>query len=92
MPNIVSSLVRWLRAGYPNGLPSQDYIPLMAVLKRRLGEEEVAEVSHELVEAGLIPPDTADIGVEITKVTDDMPLPEDVSRVEQQLRDAGWEI
>ncbi|MGX6397388.1 DUF3349 domain-containing protein [Rothia kristinae] len=89
MPNFVSSLIQWLRAGYPHGMPSQDYIPLMAVLRRRLGEEEIQDVTRQLAAAGLVPADSVDIGVEITKVTDEMPSPTDVRRVEDNLRSLG---
>jgi len=89
VPNFVSSLIQWLRAGYPHGMPSQDYIPLMAVLRRRLGEEEIQDVTRQLAAAGLVPADSVDIGVEITKVTDEMPSPTDVRRVEDNLRSLG---
>ena len=89
MPNFVSSLIQWLRAGYPHGMPSQDYIPLMAVLRRRLGEEEIQDVTRQLAADGLVPADSVDIGVEITKVTDEMPSPTDVRRVEDNLRSLG---
>ena len=29
----VSSVVGWLRAGYPYGVPEADYVPLLAVLR-----------------------------------------------------------
>ncbi|KTR37598.1 hypothetical protein SA13R_07000 [Rothia kristinae] len=70
-------------------MPSQDYIPLMAVLRRRLGEEEIQDVTRQLAAAGLVPADSVDIGVEITKVTDEMPSPTDVRRVEDNLRSLG---
>lgn len=87
----LSTLVHWLRAGYPHGMPTQDYIPLIAVLRRRLGDEEIIDVSRQLAEEGLLPADNIDIGVEITKITDEMPLPADVERVENHLRAAGWD-
>lgn len=91
MANFVSSLIQWLRAGYPHGMPTQDYIPLMAVLRRRLGEDEILDVSRQLADAGLLPADAVDIGVEITKITDEMPLATDVERVEENLRTQHWE-
>ncbi|MCT1367758.1 MULTISPECIES: DUF3349 domain-containing protein [Kocuria] len=92
MRNIAASVLRWLRAGYPNGMPSQDYIPLVAVLRRRLGDDEVVDICRQLKAEGVIPAETVDIGVEITKVTDEMPLPEDVVRVEERLRHGGWDL
>lgn len=40
LPPFLTSIVGWLRAGYPNGVPEQDYIPLFALLTRRLSETE----------------------------------------------------
>ncbi|WP_129660634.1 DUF3349 domain-containing protein [Rothia uropygialis] len=92
MRNIAASVIRWLRAGYPDGLPTQDYIPLVAVLRRRLGDEEVIEICRQLIAEGVMPAGSVDIGVEITKITDEMPLPEDVARVEEHLRHGGWDL
>ncbi|WP_030016430.1 MULTISPECIES: DUF3349 domain-containing protein [Micrococcales] len=92
MRNIAASVIRWLRAGYPEGMPSQDYIPLVAVLRRRLGDDEIVDICRQLKAEGVIPAGTVDIGVEITKITDEMPLPEDVNRVEEHLRHGGWDL
>ena len=31
----------WLLEGYPAGVPPKDYIPLVALLRRRLSDEEM---------------------------------------------------
>ncbi len=48
LPPVLNSLVGWLRAGYPYGVPEADYIPLLALLARRLTSEEVGVVAAEL--------------------------------------------
>lgn len=88
MPAVLNSIVTWLRAGYPNGVPEQDYIPLLALLARRLTAEEVEAVAAELGRQG-DPIRTADIGTLITKVTNELPRNEDVARVRDQLATAG---
>lgn len=60
-------VVDWLRAGYPNGVPDTDYQPMLALLRRRLTDEEVAELGDELVRNGLVPADRIDVGVGITR-------------------------
>ena len=40
MPSAFNRILQWLRAGYPEGVPDADYIPLLAVLARRLSTEE----------------------------------------------------
>ncbi len=64
-------ILDWLREGYPAGVPPKDYIPLLALLRRRLSEDEVREIAREIARtAGA---DTADIAVHITKITDALP-------------------
>jgi hypothetical protein len=101
LPPVLSSIVSWLRAGYPCGVPESDYIPLLALLARRLTAEEVSAVAAELVHQvepaaakdgtdGAVPGvDNGDIGVMITKITNEMPREEDIARVRSQLATAG---
>ncbi|GAA3630037.1 DUF3349 domain-containing protein [Microlunatus ginsengisoli] len=92
LPPFLSSVVNWLRAGYPNGVPEADYVPLFAILARRLSNDEVAEVAHELVASGTLPTDDIDIGVVITRLTDELPREEDVQRVRDRLVSVGWPV
>jgi len=92
LPGFLGSVVSWLRAGYPDGVPSGDYIPLIAVLARRLSGEEVRAVAHELIAAGELPVDDIDIGTLITKVTDELPRDEDINRVREKLSAHGWPL
>lgn len=90
---VASFLIRvvdWLREGYPSGIPRKDTIPVIALLRRRLTSEEVAEVVEELRAQGLLEPDPADVGTEITKITDELPHPEDLERVFTHLEFGGF--
>jgi hypothetical protein len=89
---VVTRVVDWLREGYPTGLPTRDYIPLIALLRRRLTDEEVAQVSRQLATAGTLPADRIDVGEAIAKVTSELPSDEDVKRVRQYLADHGWPV
>ncbi|GAB77925.1 Protein of unknown function [Austwickia chelonae] len=84
--------ISWVRAGYPNGVPDQDYVPLMALLRRRLTDEEVEDLGHELVRNGVIPADRIDVGAGIMKRTDQVPSPDEMVRVGQRLRSGGWPV
>ncbi|WP_353649925.1 DUF3349 domain-containing protein [Nakamurella sp. A5-74] len=96
MTGFLSRVVDWLREGYPAGIPAQDTIPVLALLRRRLTDSEVAEIATELRASGLLPadPDAAvgstHIGAEITKVTDELPLPGDIQRVAEHLLFRGF--
>jgi hypothetical protein len=82
--------VSWLRAGYPEGIPPTDTFPLLALLTRRLSNEEVVTVARELVQRGDF--DDVDIGVAISKLTDELPSEEDVERVRTRLAAHGWPL
>jgi len=85
-------VIGWLRAGYPQGVPDQDYQPLLAVLSRRLTEEELTEVCDALLTEGIFPADRADIGVELTKVLGELPGERDMERVAAHLEASGWPV
>ncbi|AKT50381.1 DUF3349 domain-containing protein [Arsenicicoccus sp. oral taxon 190] len=85
-------VVNWLRAGYPNGVPDNDYQPLLALLRRRLTDTEVEELGDELVRNGMVPADKIDVGVGIIKVTDDLPTEDEIQRVGSRLRESGFPV
>ena len=90
MPVLLNRVVAWLREGYPTGVPAQDYVALLALLRRRLTDEEVAAIAAELAQEGLVPVDGTDIAVSITKVTDEVPSEADVERVKDHLAFRGF--
>jgi hypothetical protein len=92
LPGFLGSIVSWLRDGYPEGVPESDYIPLLAVLSRRLSNDEVRAVAHELIASGELPVDDIDIGTMITRVTDELPRELDVDRVRERLSAHGWPL
>ncbi|MGO1319443.1 MAG: DUF3349 domain-containing protein [Galactobacter sp.] len=49
--SIITRVLDWLRQGYANGIPSQDYVPLLEVLHRRLTDAEVAELVRLIAES-----------------------------------------
>lgn len=90
MNKFLSSIVTWLRAGYPEGVPETDYIPLLALLARRLTNDEVKQVARELMQREEF--DHIDIGVLITQFIDELPMPQDIERVRQRLAAKGWPL
>jgi hypothetical protein len=85
MPSFLESVVGWLREGYPQGVPEHDYLPLFALLRRRLTDDEVASVVKQLEADGSIPADAIDIGALITKITAELPYEADIDRVREHL-------
>ncbi|WP_343600496.1 DUF3349 domain-containing protein [Mycobacterium sp.] len=90
MNRFLESIIAWLRAGYPDGVPPTDYLPLLALLSRRLTTDEVTAVARELMDRDEF--DRIDIGVVITKFTDQLPAPDDVERVRARLAAKGWPL
>ncbi|OAK52324.1 DUF3349 domain-containing protein [Rhodococcoides kyotonense] len=92
VPQFLASILGWLRVGYPEGVPDSDYVPLFALLARRLSDDEVQAVMDALIADGQIPADKAGIAVTITKVTNEMPREEDIARVRANLAKGGWPL
>ena len=62
----------------------------MALLRRRLSDDEVHAVSRLLAEGGTIAADRVDIGTAVAKVTSELASEEDIDRVRLYLADHGW--
>lgn len=93
--NFVTRALEWLRAGYPSGVPKQDYVVLLGLLRRKLTDHEVLDIATEL--ASLSDKTGENITVEdiqklITEATLDKASPEDVSRVSSHLAAGGWPL
>jgi uncharacterized protein YcgL (UPF0745 family) len=86
----LAKIIAWVNAGYPEEVPGPDRVPLLALLKRRLTDEEVNAVAQDLIDRGKFEP--VDIGVLITQITDQMPSAEDIERVRQRLAAKGWPL
>lgn len=103
-PGVLSRILGWLEAGYPEGVPRTDRFALVALLKRRLTDDEVREIAHRL---------TADLGAPnpsggpvtsaepiteseieelISHVLADEPSSEDIGRVSARLAAGGWPL
>lgn len=90
MTKFLAKIVAWITSGYPDGVPGPDRVPLIALLQRRLSDDEVATVVQELLARGEF--DHVDIGVLITEITDELPTPDDIERVRQRLAAKGWPL
>lgn len=90
MNNFLNKIVAWITAGYPEGVPGPDRVPLLALLRRRLTDDEVRTVAQALMDVGEF--DNTDIGVLITQITDELPISEDIERVRARLAGYGWPL
>ncbi|OJZ75382.1 hypothetical protein BRW65_05890 [Mycobacterium paraffinicum] len=89
MNDRVSSIVAFLRAGYPAGAPGLGYAPVFALLPRRVSDDEVATIATKLVGPKRGSLSNVDVGVEITRVTDALPSADEIERVKCRLGAMG---
>jgi hypothetical protein len=93
--NVVSRVVSWLRAGYPTGVPRQDYVALLGILRRKMTEEEVKKIATALADQSMgsdDPISAADIENMISGEMLQNATPEDVVRVSARLAAGGWPL
>jgi Protein of unknown function (DUF3349) len=92
LPPVLSSIIAWLRAGYPEGVPDVDYIPLFALLASQLTDADVAAIADELATSASEPHSAEAIRAAITSVTNGHPNDSDVARVRARLAGGGWPL
>jgi uncharacterized protein DUF3349 len=93
--NFLTRTVDWLRAGYPTGVPRQDYVVLLGLLRRKLTETEVRKIAQDLVaqsQASSDPISTQDIEEMINDSILQSASAEDVARVSARLAAGGWPL
>jgi hypothetical protein len=91
LPPFLASVIKWVRAGYPEGVPDVDYIPLFALLGSQLSEADVKAIAQELENESN--PHSADaIMKAIASVTDHPASDADVARVRSRLAAGGWPL
>ena len=96
--NLVSRVLNWLRAGYPEGVPGTDRVPLLSLLRATpLTEDQVREVVRHIVAAESAPDGDGtvtrdEIEAFISGVTHHDAGPENINRVAGKLAAAGWPL
>jgi len=95
---LVHSVLDWLRAGYPGGVPGPDRVPLLALLRATpLTDEQVKEVVREIADEESKAPaghpiDRDEIETFVEGVTHHDAGPENVQRVAAKLAAGGWPL
>jgi hypothetical protein len=93
--NFLTRTVDWLRAGYPTGVPRQDYVALLGLLRRKLTDTEVHKIAQDLAEQSQQSSDpisTQDIEEMINEAVLQSATAEDVARVSARLAAGGWPL
>lgn len=92
----LKAVLDWLRGAYPEGIPDTDHFALLAVLRRRLSEEELdAVVSLSIEHAHETPRrriDYSRVRAVMADVLREDPSEEDIERVCRRLEEGGWTV
>jgi Protein of unknown function (DUF3349) len=91
LPPVLKRVVDWLRAGYPEGVPTVDYIPLFALLGSELSNHDVELIAVDLADSA-DPASAEVIRKAIAGVTNTKPSDADVNRVRARLAGGGWPL
>jgi hypothetical protein len=91
LPAFLDKIVSWLRAGYPDGVPERDYIPLFALLGSQLTDDEVKLIADELAFSS--DPDSAEeIRKAVSAIKGTAVSDSDIARVRSHLAAGGWPL
>ena len=96
--SLFQSILQWLRAGYPEGVPGPDRVPLLSLLRNTpLTDDQINEVVREITEeeAKARPGHEIDHD-EIEKFIEGVAHhdggPDNIRRVAAKLAAAGWPL
>lgn len=96
MSSPIVKILEWLKAGYPQGIPPNDYPPVLGVLRRKMSDEEIVSISDELamqsVSGGDVPVTAEQIRDMVTSMAFQSATPEDIQRVSANLAQGGWPL
>jgi len=90
-PSFFARIVGWLRAGYPDGVPSHDYVPLVALLSRQFADDELTLIADELAFSA-DPQSAQEIKRAIGAITRSTVSESDIARVRSHLAAGGWPL
>jgi hypothetical protein len=91
--SLFDCVIRWLNAGYPQGVPPKDYFPLLALLKRSLTDEEVVKAAQSILKSTDSETVTEDeIRSAIHDLIEKEPNAEEIHQVASRLASVGWPL
>src|ERR1700754_2825216 len=96
--SLFHTILHWLRAGYPDGVPGPDRVPLLALLRATpLTEDQIKEVVRKITADGSEALADGEIGEDeiaafIKDVSHHDAGPENVQRIAAKLAAAGYPL
>lgn len=92
LPAPLQAIVDFVRKGYPQGVPEHDYLPLFALLRRRLTDEQVTEIAAALADEPATAQNPAAISDAIERLISETPSETDIERIRVRLGEAGLAV
>jgi hypothetical protein len=96
MTNRATRILDWLKAGYPEGIPANDYPPVLGVLSRVLTEDDIEQIADQLamqsVSNGVEPITPEAVRAMVRDHAFQSATPDDVRRVSAMLAAGGWPL
>ncbi|WP_307850585.1 DUF3349 domain-containing protein [Rhodococcus qingshengii] len=96
MRHPLKAVLDWLRSGYPEGIPEKDHFAVLALLRRRLSDDEIDQVVALSVEHAH---ETPDRHIDYERVREliagtmgEEPSEEDIERVTRRLSEVDWPL
>jgi Protein of unknown function (DUF3349) len=93
---VFGRVLGWLTAGYPDGIPAPDRFAVVALLKRRLTDEQIHQIIEILTAAEARSSEAVVTDAEIADLTgrvlSEKPSADDLARVSARLAAAGWPL
>lgn len=91
---IFDNVIKWLNAGFPEGVPPKDHFALLALLKRTLSEDDVVAAARSILTNGDAQSPVTDdqIRAAILSLIDKEPNPEEMQQVSARLASVGWPL
>jgi hypothetical protein len=96
MNTSIEKILEWLKAGYPQGIPREDYPPVLSLLRRNLTEDDIESIADELaldsVSNGVEPITGDQIRDMVHDHVFQQSTPDDIRRVSAMLAAGGWPL
>jgi hypothetical protein len=94
--SIVTKVLNWLKAGYPEGIPQRDFPSVLLVLQQNLSESDIESIADELalqsISNGAEPVTAEHIRAMVRDHALQPATDDDVRRVSATLAHGGWPL
>lgn len=94
--SLISRAKNWLTAGYPEGIPATDRFAVIALLKRRLSDDQIRRIVSNITLTWAESDDVViredEVAELIEHVLQQPPSEADLQRVSARLSMAGWPL